>query len=64
MSDDESRWVWPTGAKILHYRALVRRGLARETTGTCEGCASRRHRPGTEHVVPVFEVLAPTAADR
>lgn len=51
MIDD--KWAWPRGsAAIRGWRALVRRGLAAETTGICEGCMS--HRAG--HVVPVFRL--------
>lgn len=50
----DAEWAWPHGGAIRSWRALVRRGLATETTGACEGCAS--HPPGT--VVPVFR-LAP-----
>lgn len=47
-------WVWPTGAgEVATCRALVKRGLARETAGKCEGCPS--HQAGTK--VPVFELL-------
>lgn len=53
----DAEWAWPTGAAIRSWRAMVRRGLAAETTGECEGCASRAHRPGQAHVVPVFRLL-------
>lgn len=53
--DDGSQWAWPHGAgAIASLRALVRRGLASETTGECEGCHS--HRAGTQ--VPVFHIFA------
>ena len=52
--DDGSQWAWPRGAgAITSLRALVKRGLASETTGICEGCSS--HRAG--HEVPVFHIF-------
>jgi hypothetical protein len=51
--DDGSQWAWPHGSVISAYRRLVRKGLAEETTGICEGC--KTHRSGTE--VPVFRIL-------
>lgn len=57
MSDDT--YAWPHGSDILVWRALAARGLARETSGICEGC--RSHRRGT--LVPVFELLAERGPD-
>jgi hypothetical protein len=52
--DDGSQWAWPHGSgAIASLRSLVRRGLASETTGECEGC--RSHRAGTN--VPVFHIF-------
>ena len=48
------KWAWPVGAAAINrWRAMVRHGLARETTGECEGC--EKHRSGT--LVPTFEIL-------
>lgn len=49
--------AWPrTPGQIRAWRAMAWRGLAVESTGVCEGCASRRHRPGEAHIVPVFTI--------
>ena len=50
----DSTYAWPTGHQVATFRALARRGQARETKGVCDGCA--HHEPGT--IVPVFELEA------